>query len=152
MGIAAPPESAIVRVVVYDSSVLFKLVVDEPDSGQAQALVNSARIIVPKFMFLEVGNALWSRVQRGQLDLRQAKRLLDRIREFRFETLQVAPFVDRSLELASLLSHPIYDCLYIAVAEFAAVPLVTADKRFVAAVNRGKLRIAEVIELADFVL
>ena len=41
-----------------------------------------------------------------------------------------------ALRLAQLLDHPVYDCVYLALALLREVPVVTADRRFVAAAAR----------------
>jgi predicted nucleic acid-binding protein len=132
------------KAAVCDASVLFKLLVTEADSERAAELVRAVRIIVPEFAYLELGNALWSRVRRGDLDVGQAKRLIDGLLGLSLETLHVTPFLRRALDLAHAIDHPIYDCLYLAIAEHLAVPLVTADKRLGTAIRRAGLRTAEI--------
>jgi predicted nucleic acid-binding protein len=150
LGIDATPKAQEMNAVVCDASLLFKLVVSEADTDRAQALVGSVRVIVPEFAFLEIGNALWSRVRRGELDIAQAKRLVYALLNLRFETLHIEPFLDRALEIASAIDHPIYDCLYIAMAEHLAVPLVTADKRLASAIRRAGLQTAQILMLNDY--
>jgi predicted nucleic acid-binding protein len=41
-------------------------------------------------------------------------------------------YVPRALTIARALGHPIYDCVYLALAEAENKPLVTADARFLA--------------------
>jgi len=56
-----------------------------------------------------------------------------------FEALvPVEDLRNRALELAIELDHPIYDCFYLALAERERCPLVTADKRLVAATKKFK--------------
>lgn len=137
------------KAAVCDASVLFKLIVVEADSDLAESLAVSTRIFVPDFAFLEIGNALWSRIHSGQSDFLAAKPLIGRLRNFGFETRQTDRFVDRALEIASLIDHPIYDCLYLAMAEAYDIPIVTADKRFVSALRRSDLSSADVRLLGE---
>ena len=44
----------------------------------------------------------------------------------------------RALEIAQTLDHPIYDCFYAAAAERWEAPLVTDDRKFVAALRKSK--------------
>lgn len=43
----------------------------------------------------------------------------------------------QALELARLLDHPVYDCTYLALAIALERPVITADRRFAAAVSRN---------------
>ena len=56
----------------------------------------------------------------------------------------------RALAIAAASDHPIYDCIYLAVAEDRQLPLVTADGRFIRAVRRANLTFVNVRPLADF--
>jgi predicted nucleic acid-binding protein len=136
--------------VVCDSSVLVKLLVTESDTEQALALVETYRVAVPEFAFLEVGNVLWFRVRNRASDLNDALDLLDRLHGLGFAVKPIAPLVARALAIGSALGHPIYDCLYLALAESLGVPLVTADRRFNAALRRGALDTVPVHTLAGF--
>jgi predicted nucleic acid-binding protein len=140
MGVVPTTKEKEVNAAVCDASLLFKLIVAEADSEEAVSLVRSVRVTVPDFAFLEIGNALWSRIRRREIDFREAKSSADDIRELVFQTLQSGPFVDRALEIASSIGHPIYDCLYLAIAEDLAIPLLTADRRLTSAVRRAGFR------------
>jgi predicted nucleic acid-binding protein len=50
--------------------------------------------------------------------------------------------VERALEIAVAIDQPVYDCLYIATAERFEAPLVTDDRKLLAAIRKGRLRIA----------
>ncbi len=43
--------------------------------------------------------------------------------------------MDRALELALALNHPVYDCLYIVCADIADGVLITADEKLCKAVQ-----------------
>jgi predicted nucleic acid-binding protein len=137
-----------VTTAVCDASILFKLVVAEPDSGQAEALVRVTRVLVPEFVFLEVGNALWARVGWGQLSAEESARLLDRLITMGFDLRLSTPYATRALTIGAAINHPIYDCVYLALAESERVPLVTADSRLLAALRRSSLQTVEVKPLS----
>lgn len=134
---------------VCDASVLFKLVITESDTAKAEALVRSTRVFVPEFVFLEVGNGLWARVLRGDLDAAEAVRLLARLFDFRFETRPIHELLQHALNLGILMRHPIYDCAYLALAQSLGVPLVTADQRFINALRRSEVAVTDVRTLSD---
>lgn len=136
--------------VVVDASVIVKLLVDEPDSSKAAALAGTYHLVAPDFARLEVGNTLWSRVHAGQFDGGIAQRFLDLLDESEIDTVPSAPLVSRALALATEIDHPIYDCVYLALAERVRCALVTADNRFVAALRKIGLSNPSVHSLADF--
>jgi predicted nucleic acid-binding protein len=120
-------------MLVVDASVVCKLFIDEPDSGAALRLFDTdTPLLAPDIVVAEVCNAVWRAVRLGkatdrQLDLAstQAPRI--------FADLCSGTLVIRSAcVMARELSHSVYDCLYLAVAEREGVQLVTADQRFVA--------------------
>jgi predicted nucleic acid-binding protein len=149
MGVAAA-EAQTVTAAVCDASVLFKLVVAETDSAKAEALVDAIRVFVPEFAFLEVGNALWSRVSRGDMSAEEATRLLARLFDLGFEVRSIRDVTQRALVLATTAKHPIYDCAYLALAEALGIPLITADQRFLGAWSRSRLQTTDVRPLAAF--
>jgi predicted nucleic acid-binding protein len=136
--------------VVCDASVIVKLLVGEADSSHAVALANEHRIALPEFAQLEVGNALWLRVHAGECGLSEALELLSALADFGFQEQPIAPLIPRALEIAGTIDHPIYDCLYLALAEHLSVPLVTADRRFMRAVRRARWPSIEVKALSEF--
>ena len=83
-------------------------------------------------MLTEVSNALWRLQRAGQLQaeglqqcLSRAVALVDHIEPDRH--LQV-----EALALACHLDHPVYDCLYLALARREAAVLLTADQKLIA--------------------
>ena len=57
--------------------------------------------------------------------------------------------VPEALRLGNLLDHPVYDCVYLALAIVVDAPVVTADCRFAAAAARDPSSAALVLHLAD---
>lgn len=116
--------------LVLDASVAVKWVVAETGSDQAVALRKSYNFVAPDLLTAECANILWKKVQRGELDgdsARLAARLLTR------SGVRLIPshgYLERALDLALLLDHPAYDCLYLAL--LIGQPdwqFVTADER-----------------------
>ena len=50
----------------------------------------------------------------------------------------MAELAASATEIAIKLKHPIIDCFYLALAERECAPLITADKRLIAAAKRAK--------------
>jgi predicted nucleic acid-binding protein len=120
--------------MIIDASVAFKWVVEEPGSAQAIEWIGKADLVAPSLIHAEVGNALWKKVRKNEIvdDGEMGERLADLARYLR--TIDEAPVIARALRLALDLGHPIYDCIYLAVAEDMDDELLTADRRFLAAV------------------
>lgn len=116
--------------MVIDASVAFKWLVEEDDSAIAIGLLGHDSLSAPALILAEVGNALWKRIARGEMnDPGGAAEMLGRLPEMLTLTgdAELAP---RAMVLACELDHPIYDCFYLAAAEQQAEVLISADKRF----------------------
>jgi predicted nucleic acid-binding protein len=116
--------------LVVDASVAIKWLVEEEGSDAADAL-RVARLVAPSLIRVEVANVLRTMAARGTMVAAEATDL--------FALFQTAPvnlvepddaLERRSLELAFALAHPVYDCLYLALAERMGVPMVSGDRRF----------------------
>jgi predicted nucleic acid-binding protein len=134
--------------IVCDASVLFKTLVVEADSDRAEAVVDRFSLIVPDILYGEIGNALWTRVRTGQISVARAQSLISLLGLSVFDSRPIQPFIPRALLVAATLDHPIYDCIYLALAESLNLPFVTADARFLRALRRYPF--PAVTALADF--
>ena len=117
-------------MLVVDASVAAKWYMDESDSPLARdILAKGIDLIAPDVIVAEVLNAIWSKRRKGlmpRLDLDQLHRSLTGS----FTEIVAAPTVMKAaFELAVALDHPVYDCLYVALAEARDCPLITADAR-----------------------
>jgi predicted nucleic acid-binding protein len=133
--------------MIIDASVAFKWVVEEEGSDAAIALIGLGDLVAPTLIHSEVGNALWKAVQRQEIEGggEISERLADLSRYVR--TVDETPLLSRALALAIELEHPVYDCVYLALAETLGEELVTADRRFVRSVA-GTVHQSRVRELA----
>lgn len=117
--------------VVIDSSVILKWVLPEPDSAAAFAVRSSEGLAAPTIWIAEAGNALWKHAIRGTIDATEAQELLFDLLSSPIATSPIETDIDAALRLATDLNHPIYDCLYLALALRTDSYVVTADRRFV---------------------
>lgn len=133
--------------MVIDASVALKWLLPESGSDQAIVLIERYQLYAPDLLIVECANALWLRVRRGEMVPADAKSAL--------ADLEAAPIgfaSDRDLTetvhgLAVDLDHPVYDCLYLALGLRWAVPVITADRRFVLAVRRHPFLANQVLTL-----
>lgn len=129
--------------MIIDASVAFKWLVAEPDSSAAIEWIGLTELLAPTLLHAEVANALWKRVQRGELAADGAPEQLENLADI-VSTVDESPMLGRALQLAVELRHPVYDCVYLAVAEAHDQELLTADRRFLSAlsgsVHSGRVR------------
>ena len=122
--------------VVIDASVALKWVLDEPGKEAADALLEE-ELIAPSLWLLEAANALWRRTQRGEINDEEAKERLTELYNAPVTTTTIEDDLLAAADLANALGHPVYDCLYLAMAIRENTYVVTADSRFHAAVDRS---------------
>ncbi len=115
--------------VVIDASVALKWVLDEPGREDALRLLDE-ELIAPSLWLLEAANALWRRTQRGELTPEQARERLAALNTAPVATLPLEDDLLEAARLAEQLRHPVYDCLYLALALREKTYVVTADRRF----------------------
>ena len=116
---------------VVDASVAVKMVVEEEGSAEAVELIETGEALVaPDLVLVEAGNALWNKVRTSQLLETHARDNLASLPAFFDRLWPSADLVGRAFEIAFQLRHPLYDCVYLALAEQLDAPLVTADLRF----------------------
>jgi len=134
--------------LVVDASVALKWVLDEPQSDLAADLL-SQDLIAPSLWLIEAANALWRRAQQGQLTKDQVTERLVELLNAPVTSTAVEDDLIAAAGLAMDLGHPIYDCLYLAMAIREGAVLVTADRRFRDAVDRSPTRAGLVRLLSD---
>lgn len=131
--------------LVIDASVALKWVLDEPGGAEAEALLDEA-LIAPGLWLIEAANALWKRAGRGEISPDEAAERLQALLNAPVATPRAEDDLASALSLSSQLAHPVYDCLYLALAIREDTQVVTADTRFFAvaerhAVSRGRVRL-----------
>lgn len=119
--------------VVIDASVALKWVLDEPGREAADGLLDDD-LVAPVLWLIEAANALWRRTEMGEISAQEAQERLAELANAPVASLAVEPHLASALALATELKHPVYDCLYLALAIDRDTHVVTADRRFHAAV------------------
>ena len=117
-------------MLVIDASVAFKWIAPEPDSEAADALIAGGEaLIAPELILTEVANAGWKAARRGDMTAEQLRLGIEWLPRLLDQLHAVAPLLTRAVAIACRLDHPVYDCVYLALAERASSPLVTVDER-----------------------
>jgi predicted nucleic acid-binding protein len=137
--------------VVVDASVMVALYVDEPLSAPARAALLRSReagddLHAPDLLLIECANALWKRVDRGELDRDSAMAAIAALSTL--EDLDRHPLDERlvppALSLAIAHSLTTYDAAYAALAVQLGGKVISADSRFVERASRAGLPVAAV--------
>jgi predicted nucleic acid-binding protein len=122
--------------LVVDASVAAKWVLEEDGSDRANALRAEGGLIAPSLVAAEIGNTLWKAVHRGLVSRADALVAVEAAL-LPFDALMAnEELLARALEMAMDLSHPIYDCFYLALAERERAPIISADAKLLSAAKK----------------
>lgn len=125
---------------IIDSCVAVKWLVEEEHSGLAVAVLGEAgRRLVPELLFAEVGNVLWKRHRAGELDTTAVAGAIRALPQLIHEVVPILGVIERATQLACRIGHPVYDCVYLALAEAHGAELITADRKLVARARQAGL-------------
>ena len=126
--------------MIIDASIAFKWLLPEEAADEAREWISRAELIAPTLIHAEIGNAIWKRVHRGQV-VASGSEIAEQLKKIAaiVRTVNETPLLPRAVEMAVELGHPVYDCVYLAVAESLDDELLTADERFVRALDGSAL-------------
>ena len=118
-------------ITVVDASVACKWFFNEPLAAEARRIaVSDATFIAPDLILAECATAAWRRARDGTITPAHARAFLSALPLW-FESLApTAELHQPAFEMAHELGHPVYDCLYLALAEREQSVAVTADRAF----------------------
>lgn len=127
--------------LTIDTSVALKLIIDEPGTEAALALVESnATLIAPDLIHAEISNALWSNVISKRISREDALSLVGQWQPLLDEFHPASELAADALRLAFEIDHAVYDCYFLALAKREDAMLVTADVRFLSALESTAYR------------
>jgi predicted nucleic acid-binding protein len=126
-----------VPATVIDSSIALQWVLPEPGAEQALRYVR-ADVISADILLVETANVLAKKVRANDISGAEALEALAIVKDAVARLVPTEPLVPRALELSIALSHPVYDCVFLACAEQTGGQLATRDAPFVKrAIERG---------------
>ena len=137
-----------IDAAVVDASVAVKWVLEEPGSDRAR-LLSSARLEAPGLLAIECANILWKKVQLGDLRGDGAALRLALLLRAPITLADSRNLLEPAFRLSLELKHPVYGCLYLALAAMRDLPLVTADRKLVAAVRKHRKPAPRVLPLDE---
>ena len=135
---------------VVDASVAVKWLVAEEDADVAEELATSGDDLhAPRLMASEVANALRRKARVGEIERRAAGVLMANVPDMPVRWGADELVSADAVRLALALDHPVYDCVYLALAHRIGAVMLTADQRFANALARTEHGEA-VMTLADY--
>ncbi|HEY4908881.1 MAG TPA: type II toxin-antitoxin system VapC family toxin [Methylomirabilota bacterium] len=133
---------AIAEPVVVDASIAFLWFANEPDRwGADQLLETDSPLLAPDLMAVEATNAWWKKHRRREMERADVEQAVTNLLALGIGWTPSAALLPSAARLAVELGHPVYDCLYLALAAAHAVPIATADERLRQAAKRIGVRV-----------
>jgi predicted nucleic acid-binding protein len=127
-----------VKSFVVDASVALKWFVPEPDSAMADDLIRTeAELIAPSIIWIELANAVWKNARLGNVDSGIWDDVAAKIPGLMTIHSAEGPLLQAAVKLAVAHEHPVYDCVYVALAVKTGARVVTVDKRFLNAFGKS---------------
>jgi predicted nucleic acid-binding protein len=116
--------------VVVDASIACLWFANEPDPwGAVRLLETEVPLLAPDLMAVEVGNAWWKKLRRGEMDPTDVEQAVTNLLALGIGWTPSRALLRASTRLAADLGHPVYDCLYLALAASESAALATVDER-----------------------
>ena len=127
---------------MVDASVAVQWFAREPGSDASAALVEGNQpLVAPDIMPLEVANALWKKARHGDVPAGDLQPAVTRILASDITLVPTRTLLERAVRLAVEIGHPVYDCVYLVLAEERGAPLASLDERLRATARARGLRI-----------
>jgi len=134
--------SAISEPIVIDASIAFLWFANELTRFGADELLESeATLLAPDLMAVEATNAWWKKLRRHEMERADVEQAITNLHALGIAWTPSAMLLPSAARLAVELGHPVYDCLYLALAVSHAAPIATADKRLRQAAGRLGVRV-----------
>ena len=124
--------------IVVDASMAFFWFANEADPrGAARLLETESLLVAPDLMAVEATNAWWKCLRRREMDITDVEQAVTRLLALDINWIAATTLLRPAARLAAELGHPVYDCLYLALAASHSAVLATADERL----RRGAERV-----------
>lgn len=123
--------------VVVDASMAVLWFANEPDAPSAAQLLEPAwALLAPDLMAVEATNAWWKKVRRHEMDRADVEQAVTNLLALDIAWASCSGLIRPAIRLAIDLQHPVYDCLYLALAASRSAALATADDTLACAAGR----------------
>lgn len=130
--------------MIVDASAVVPVLVDHPLAAKARSVLVGSDLAAPALVLTQTANTLWKYASRGGMTAEQINAGIRHIRAV-IQTVPDESLQVQAVRLAIANRHPVYDCLYLALALQRREALATAD-RGMAALARQLAIETELIE------
>jgi len=116
--------------MVIDASALAKYILKEPNWREIEKYLINAMSV--DHVVKEVSNAIWKAYIRGFITIKDVKKKLHALMKLigiNIVLVNELELLEKAVEIAIKERIPVYDSLYIALAERERKPLITSDKK-----------------------
>ncbi|MBI4562544.1 MAG: type II toxin-antitoxin system VapC family toxin [Candidatus Rokubacteria bacterium] len=125
---------------VVDASVAVKWFVPEVHTGASLRLLDgSHELLAPDLLLPEFGNILWKKVRLGEITHEDGRDILRGLMAVPLDLYSSRDLFEPAFEIANGINRSVYDSLYVALALRQDCQMVTADRRFHAALEASPL-------------
>jgi predicted nucleic acid-binding protein len=141
-----------VSVFVVDASLVIKWFVPEIHSEAARRWLDASHdYVAPDLLFAEVGNVVWKKVRRNELEETEARQLVVDLAQVAVETVATRGLLEDALALALTAGISVYDAMYLTLAVRFETEVITGDDRFADKVAGRPLLGRHIRRLQEFV-
>jgi predicted nucleic acid-binding protein len=141
-----------VSVFVVDASLMIKWFVPEIHSEAARRWLGASHdYVAPDLLFSEVGNTVWKKVRRKELEETEGRQLVTDLAQVAVETVPTRNLLEDALTLALTAGITVYDAMYLTLAVRLETEMITGDDRFADKIAAHPLLVSHVRRLQDFV-
>jgi predicted nucleic acid-binding protein len=141
-----------VSVFVVDASLVIKWFVPEIHSQAARRWLDASHdYVAPDLLFPEVGNVVWKKVRRKELDETDGRQLVIDLAQVAVETVATRSLLQDAFAVALTTGVTVYDAMYLTLAVRLETEVITGDDRFADKIAEHPLLMAHVRRLQDFV-
>ena len=127
-------------IFVIDANVGLKWFIEEHRSPAARKILEKGTsFIVPDIFIPEICNVVWKKFKNQEVTAEQGQAIVTNVPAVIDHIVPTAELAQRAFALAVQFNHPVYDCLYLALAERESITLITDDAKLVTVGKKAKL-------------
>jgi predicted nucleic acid-binding protein len=141
-----------VSVFVVDASLVVKWFVPEIHAEAARRWLDASHdYVAPDLLFAEVGNVVWKKVRRKELEETEARQLVMDLARVAVETVATRSLLHDALAVALTTGITVYDAMYLTLAVRIESAVITGDGRFADEIAAHPLLAPHVRRVQDFI-